>query len=227
MKTLRRKRAAQLAELEAFPRVRRAADEDVTTFGEELGRLHEETLATPLDETMRADYETALDAYERAKARLASSATGADITEVTRTLANGRFAHACVLAGRDATPRPTRREPCFFNPAHGPAHHDVAWAPPGGVPRDVPVCFRDFERLTAGQAPNDVRLVRVGNRRAAWFASGPSYAAWAQGWYADLVDDHRIAADRLTIPLPPPGATASAWPVQRPGPTRAPGMAAG
>ena len=26
-----------------------------------------------------------------------------------------------------------------------------------------------------------------------------SYAAWAQGWYADLVDDHRIAADRLTM----------------------------
>ena len=169
----------------------------MTTFGEELGQLHVETLATPLDDTMRADYELALDAYERAKARLAASATGADVTEVTRTLADGRFAHACVLAGRDGSPRPTRREPCFFNPAHGPAHHDVEWAPPGGVPRDVPVCFRDLERLTAGEQP-DVRMVRVGNRRAAWFASGPAYAAWAQGWYADLVDDNRIAADRLT-----------------------------
>ena len=194
----RRRREARLAELEAFRLVRRAADEDVTTFGEELSQLHVDTLTTPLDDTMRADYELALDAYERAKARLAASATGADVTEVTRTLADGRFAHACVLAGRDRTPRPTRREPCFFNPAHGPAHHDVEWAPPGGVPRDVPVCFRDLERLTAGEAP-DIRLVRVGNRRASWFASGPSYAAWAQGWYADLVDDNRIAADRLTM----------------------------
>ena len=194
----RRRRERRLAELEVFRLVRRAADEDVTTFGEELGRLHEETLTTPLDEVMRVDYETALDAYERAKGRLAASATGADITEVTRALADGRFAHACVLAGRDATPRPTRREPCFFNPAHGPAHHDVEWAPPGGVPRDVPVCFRDFERLSADEAP-DVRLVRVGNRRIAWFGSGPAYATWALGWYSDLVDDNRIAADRLTM----------------------------
>ena len=194
----RQRRERRLAELAAFRLVRRAADEDVTTFGEELGRLHEETLSTPLDETMRTDYEAALDAYERAKARLAASTTGADITEVTRTLADGRFAHACVLAGRDARPRPTRREPCFFNPAHGPAHHDIEWAPLGGVPRDVPVCFRDLERLRADVAP-DVRLVRVGNRKIAWFASGPAYAAWARGWYSDLVDDNRIAAERLTM----------------------------
>lgn len=66
------------------------------------------------------------------------------------------------------------------------------------MPRDVPVCFRDFERLSAGEAP-DVRLVRLGDRRLAWFASGPAYSAWAQGWYADLVDEHRIAAERLTM----------------------------
>lgn len=134
----RQRRERRLAELEAFRLVRRAADEDVTTFGGELGRLHEETLSTPLDEAMRADYESVLDAYEQAKARLAASVGGADITEVTRTLADGRFAHACVLAGRDATPRPSRREPCFFIPAHGPAHHDVEWAPPGVCPATYP-----------------------------------------------------------------------------------------
>lgn len=198
MRIGRRRREARLAGLEAYRLVRKAADEDVTTFGEELAQLHVDTLTAPLDEAMRAYYEQALDAYERAKARLAAATTASDITEVTRTLADGRFAHACVLADLDETPRPTRREPCFFNPAHGPAHHDVEWAPPSGVPRDVPVCFRDFDRLTAGEVP-DIRLVRVGNRRAPWFASGPSYAAWAQGWYADLVDDNRIAADRLTM----------------------------
>lgn len=197
-KPLRKAREARLAELEAFRLVRRAADEDVTTFGEELAQLHVDTLTTPLDDTVRASYEQALDAYDRAKASLAAATTAAQVTEVTRTLADGRFAHACVIADLDETPRPTRREPCFFNPAHGPAHHDVEWAPPGGVPRDVPVCFRDFERLTVGELP-DVRLVRVGSRRAPWFASGPSYAAWALGWYADLVDDNRIAADRLTM----------------------------
>ena len=62
----RRRHEARLADLETFRLVRRAADEDVTVFGEELSLLHEETLATPLDDAMRADYEQALDAYERA-----------------------------------------------------------------------------------------------------------------------------------------------------------------
>ncbi len=195
----RRRREARLAELETFRLVRRAAHEDVTTFGEQLAELHLDMLTTELDDTMRADYAKALDAYDRAKAQLAAADGASDITTVTRTLADGRLAHACVLAGRDGTPRPMRREPCFFNPTHGPTHHDVEWAPPGGVPRGIPVCFRDFERLTAGEAPSDIRMVRVGNRRAPWFASGPAYAAWAQGWYADLVDDHRMEADRLTM----------------------------
>jgi hypothetical protein len=194
----RRSKEERLAALDAFRHVRRAADEDVTRFGEELVQLHVDTLTTPLDEGSREDYQRALDAYEQAKARLATAESATEVSEVTRVLARGRWSHACVLAVRDGAPRPVRHEPCFFDPAHGPADHDVEWAPPGGVPRVVPVCFRDLERLTTGEQP-EVRLVRLGNRRVAWFASGPLYAAWAQGWYGDLLDDHRMEADRLTM----------------------------
>ncbi|KRF29439.1 hypothetical protein [Nocardioides sp. Soil805] len=194
----RRHKEERLAALDAFRHVRRAADEDVTRFGEELAQLHVDTLASPLDEASRADYQRALDAYEDAKARLSAAGSATEVGAVTRVLARGRHAQACVLAARDGLPPPVRREPCFFDPGHGPAAHDVEWAPPGGVPRVVPVCFRDHERLTAGEQP-EVRLVRLGNRRVAWFASGPLYAAWAQGWYADLVDEHRVEADRLTM----------------------------
>lgn len=194
----RERRERELAELDAFRHVRRVADEDVTTFGEELAELHVDTLTTALDEQMRSDYQRALDAYETAASLLTRSATGTDVTTVTRTLADGRFAHACVLAARDGRERPERRSPCFFDPGHGPATRDVEWAPPGGVPRPVPVCFRDAERLAAGDAPS-TRLVRLGNRRVAWFASGPVYAAWAGGWYADLVEEGRMEADRLTM----------------------------
>ena len=194
----RERHERELAERDAFRHVRRAADEDVTRFGEELTRLHFDTLGAELDDRSRADYQRALDAYENAKAALARSDSAADVTVVTRTLADGRFSQACVLAAHAGEDRPERRPPCFFDPAHGPASRDVEWAPPGGVPREVPVCFRDAERLAGGDQP-DIRLVRLGNRRVAWFASGPMYAAWAGGWYAELVDAGRIEAERLTM----------------------------
>jgi len=102
----------ELAELDAFRHVRRAADEDVTRFGEELATLHLETLASPLDDDVRADYQRALDAYEDAKAALGRAGTTAEITGVTRTLADGRFSRgAC-------SPRsPARDGPSVVRPA--------------------------------------------------------------------------------------------------------------
>jgi hypothetical protein len=194
----REKHERELAELDAFRHVRRAADEDLTRFGEELSGLHFDTLTTELDEAMRGDYERALDAYEDAKASLGRASSPQDVTGVTARLADGRFHHACVLAAKAGAPRPERRPPCFFDPAHGPASRDVEWAPAGGVPREVPVCFRDAERLATGDQP-EIRLVRLGDRRVAWFASGPLYAAWAGGWYDDLVKAGRVDAGRLTM----------------------------
>lgn len=194
----RERHQLEFAELDAFRHVRRAADEDVTRFGEELSQLHFDTLSTDLDDAMRADYQRALDAYEDAKAALRRSSAAADITSVTARLADGRFHQACVLAAQAGDTRPERRPPCFFDPAHGPASRDVEWAPVGGVPREVPVCFRDAERLAAGEQPQ-VRLVRLGDRRVAWFASGPLYAAWAAGWYHELVTEGRMEAERLTM----------------------------
>ena len=159
-------REARLAALEAFRLVRRkAADEDVTRFGEELAQLHVDTLTTTARRRGRARTTSARSTpTSRPRRSSRPASTAAEVTEVTRTLADGRFA-AGLRAGRPRRrPAPARREPCFFNPAHGPADHDVEWAPPGGVPRDVPVCFRDFERLTAGEQP-EIRLVRLGNRR--------------------------------------------------------------
>lgn len=194
----RERHQRELAELDAFRHVRRAADEDVTRFGEELTGLHLDTLGTELGESAREDYQRALDAYEDAKAALARATSATDVTVVTRTLADGRFSQACVLAAQTGASRPERRPPCFFDPSHGPAARYTEWAPPGGVPREVPVCFRDAQRLAAGDEP-DVRLVRLGDRRVAWFASGPTYAAWAGGWYAELVRDGRIEAELLTM----------------------------
>jgi hypothetical protein len=122
---------------------------------------------------MRRDYQQALDLYETSKAQLRASETSEDVRKLGKVLDDGRFHLACVLARRDGEPLPQRREPCFFNPQHGPAVADLAWTPPGGVEREVQVCRRDRDRLTAGEEP-DVRLVRVGDRYVPWWqASGP------------------------------------------------------
>lgn len=47
----------------------------------------------------------------------------------------------------------TGRPLCFFDPRHGPSVNRVAWAPPGGAPRDVDVCAADAVRLTEGLPP--------------------------------------------------------------------------
>ena len=105
-----------------------------------------------------------------------------DISAVTRTLEDGRYAQACVLARQADEPLPQRRPPCFFNPAHGPAQTDIEWAPPGGVRREVPVCLADAERVAAGAEP-DTRQVRKGNEMVPWYQGGPAYGAYADGYY--------------------------------------------
>jgi hypothetical protein len=198
----RSRRLDRLRTAEVFRLNRAVAGEDVTRFGEELMDLHVETLTTDLDEAMRRDYQQALDAYEDAKSALAAAATPDDVTQTVGRLADGRHHLACVLARRDHVALPERRPPCFFDPAHGPSSRDVTWAPPGGVERDIPVCFRDAERLAVGEAPQP-RLVRLGDRRVAWYAAGPAYQPWATGWYSSLVRDGRFEADRLTMLFAP------------------------
>ena len=198
----RSRRTDRLRTAEVFRLNRALADQDVTCFGEELMDLHVETMTTDLDPAMRANYQQALDSYDAAKASLAAAAAPEDVTGVVRSLADGRFHLASVLARRDDAPLPERREPCFFDPGHGPASRDVTWTPPGGVEREIPVCFRDAERLAAGEAPQP-RLVRLGDRRVAWYAAGPAYSPWATGWYDRLVRDGRYEADRLTMMFSP------------------------
>ena len=68
---VRQREGAQRAALESqLSTSRRAADEDVTKFGEELQRLDVDVAGHPLDEAMQQDYQRALDAYEDSKSSL-------------------------------------------------------------------------------------------------------------------------------------------------------------
>ena len=162
--------------------VRKVAEEDVTRFGEELQRLDTEVLTTSLDEAARQDYQRALDSYESAKESLGLVTRSDEITHVTQQLEDGRYAAACVLARAEGRPLPTRRPPCFFNPAHGPSTTDIQWAPAGGQQRQIPVCAADADRVAQGAEP-DIRTVRQGAGRVPYWQGGPAYSPYASGYF--------------------------------------------
>jgi hypothetical protein len=181
---INRRRSEEQAVLEAqLTTSKRAADEDVTKFGEELQRLDSDVAGHALNEPMQQDYQRALDAYDNAKMSLDAVTKPDEIKHVTEILEDGRYAVACVKARIAGEPLPAKRPPCFFNPAHGPSSQNVEWAPPGGVPRDVPACPADAERVLAGADPY-IRTVQVGAQRVPYWEGGPAYAPWAQGYYS-------------------------------------------
>lgn len=183
-RAIAQREAEQRAALESqLSTSKRAADEDVTTFGEELQRLDTEVAGHPLDERMQQDYQRALDSYENAKSSLDAVRVPDEIKHVTTILEDGRYAIACVKARVAGEPLPAKRPPCFFNPAHGPSSQDVEWAPPGGVARTVPACPADAERVLVGADPY-IRTVQVGAQRVPYWEGGPAYSPWAQGYYS-------------------------------------------
>lgn len=151
-----RRRGAELARVDA----------EITAFGEALAR-HSFVPGPEQGEQVLADYQLALDAYERAKRDFVGDRNLRDAADVLRALDAGRHALACVDAVREGRPRPERRPLCFFDPRHGTSTEEVDWAPPEGAVRTIAVCAADAVRLSEGLAPIDTgsRKRGVGRRR--------------------------------------------------------------
>ena len=160
--------------------VRRVAEEDVTQLGQQIAQ-------TPVPESLEPeaaqDFDEALGAYERAKEALDVSTHPDDLQWVSRSLDDGRFALAKLAARREGRELPSRRPPCFFDQRHGLSVADAQWAPPGGAPRDVPVCAACDARIKDGLDPQ-ARLVPTASGDRPYYDAGPEYAPWARGWYA-------------------------------------------
>jgi hypothetical protein len=166
----------------ALEKLRVVVDEDITAFGEELDRLDFHPAESGADDAMRADYEHALDAYDRAKSLMAAARHPEEVRGVTQTLEDGRFSLARLTARREGRPLPERRPPCFFDPRHGPSVADATWTPPGGTTREVPVCAADRTRLAEGRDPM-VREVDTADGRRPYWEAGPAYGPWAGGYF--------------------------------------------
>ncbi len=166
----------------ALEKLRVVVDEDITAFGEELDRLDFHPAEPGADDAMRADYESALDAYEQAKRFMDSARRPEEVKAVTQALADGRFSLAQLVARREGRPLPERRPPCFFDPRHGTAVADETWTPPGGSAREVPVCAADRTRLSEGRDPA-IREVDTEYGRRPYWDAGPAYGPWAGGYF--------------------------------------------
>ncbi len=178
-KSVRSRRELKAAELGV---VRRAVEEDVVAFGEDLQRLGNEIGTGRLDEGGRSDYQRALDTYEAAKQAADAISDPEQTRHVATIIDDGRYAIACVRARVENEPLPSRRPACFFDPRHGQSVTDVEWTPPGGVTRDVPACRLDAERVEAGAEPAS-RQVLVGTRRMPYWEAGPAFAPMALGYF--------------------------------------------
>ncbi|MEU6771963.1 hypothetical protein [Streptomyces sp. NPDC046759] len=178
----RNRRRREEEQRAALDRLRVVVDEDITAYGEELDRLDFRPSEPGADDAMRADYEHALDAYETAKQRIAAAGRPEDVRTVTEALEDGRFSLARLAARREGRPLPERRPPCFFDPRHGPSATDATWTPPGGAPRQVPVCAADATRLADGRDPV-IREVDTDYGRRPYWDAGPAYGPWAGGYF--------------------------------------------
>ncbi|MEO5663592.1 MAG: hypothetical protein ABIR39_09925 [Nocardioides sp.] len=142
---------------------RKLANADVTDLGEQLAELHLDTLGDDLGSEAAHHYRQALVHYEQAKDKVDSSTTIEGVLGPEQLLADARYHRAAVLALVAGEPLPARREPCFFDPRHGPSMSDVQWTPLGGVARTVAVCAADARRLAGGESPA-IRMIRIGDR---------------------------------------------------------------
>ena len=172
----RRQQKAQLEE------VRQVAEEDLTTFGNDIYELEREFTMPGAHPDARVHYDTAIQEYQQARSAMDHAKQTQDLSAVTESLERGRFEIACTKARLAGRPLPERRPPCFFAPTHGPSTRDVDWAPPGGDPRPVPACEADAQRVERGEEP-DTRQISVGGYSRPYWDAPPYFGGYYGGYY--------------------------------------------
>jgi|RhiMethySRZTD1v2_1073278.scaffolds.fasta_scaffold99419_6 hypothetical protein len=132
---------------------------------------------------VRRPYDRVVSSIASARRSIAKLGDLEGAYQVTETLAEGRYALACVRAGIDDEPLPERRLPCFFNPQHGPSVTDVLWTSYGDREVQVPACAADATRIAAGEKP-DSREVWTGWRTVPyWEAAPPAFLWYSTGYF--------------------------------------------
>ena len=208
-------REARQRALARFRLGTRLAREDLDVLAQRL-----EDCPPWLDGEASAEWKRAATAHGAARAALQDASSLRDVIGVHLTLREAwfRLARADAFAF-DESP-PTSSEPCFFNPQHGPAAVEAAWAPPGREPGrcrsavPTPPGSPRASRRCSG-APSWPPCSRRPRRAPTWSRStaasaGPAGCSSRRTRGADQAG--MTAATRLADPYRPPSTSMPARP---------------
>jgi hypothetical protein len=173
----RRERERELAE------VKTVAQEDLVALGEDIRALDIDTSMPGADPEAVRHHAEAVDAYQRAARILDRAARPEDLAGMSAALEGGRFSMASARAILEGRPPPERRPPCFFDPRHGPSTEDVEWTPPGGIPRTVPACAADAQRIRDGVDPDSRQVLTGAGGRVPYYNAPGYYAPFMGGYF--------------------------------------------
>jgi hypothetical protein len=175
----RRRRREEQAQLDDL---RTAARDDLVALGDDVRDVDLDVEQPGADRRARDELARGLAAYERAERLLDQARRPEDIAAITHTIDDGRQAMAACRALLDGHEPPPRRPPCFFDPRHGPSVTEAVWAPPGGQPREVPVCAADAARIDDGEEPA-AREVIAGGQAVPYYMAPSYFGPWAGGFF--------------------------------------------
>jgi hypothetical protein len=173
----RRERERELAE------VKTVAQEDLIALGEDIRALDIDTSMPGADPEAARHHAEAVDAYQRAARILDRATRPQDLAGMSAALEAGRFSMTSARAILEGRPPPERRPPCFFDPRHGPSTEDVEWTPPGGIPRTVPACAADAQRIRDGVDPESRQVLTGTGGRVPYYNAPGNYAPFLGGYF--------------------------------------------
>ncbi|MGI8429938.1 MAG: hypothetical protein ACR2OB_11700 [Solirubrobacteraceae bacterium] len=162
--------------------VRAQAQDDLVALGEDIRALDLDIQMPNATSEAKERYGQALEAYQRASSIFDGAKRPEDLSPVSETMEEGRFAMACAKALLAGRPPPERKPPCFFDPRHGPSTDEVQWAPPNGSPRPVPACAADAVRIRDGFNPHGRQVLVDGHPTDYWNAPG-HFGPYAGGYF--------------------------------------------
>jgi hypothetical protein len=164
--------------------VRAATTNDLGALADELVELTE-AVDRSADARAQALLDKAIATFQRAEGGFDAAEHAEDFAAVTAEIGRGRYQLSAVRACLNRAAVPEQMQPCFFDPAHGPAERFVAWTPQNGDPRTVPVCAGDAELVEADGQPAP-RNVVVGDDVIPYWDAPDYFVPWFSGYFESV-----------------------------------------